>query len=355
MVNRVKHGGRFFIALKLDTKNKEESIYLSTHISSINHNKPLTSINISYFRITLTLSTSILSCKAKINMSKAKISVSNLEEKMSNLEEKIDRILGQLDSLGKTTTRRLEVIELKLSAIVALENNVAVMQKNVDGVVESQTFINEKYEAQEKIINNLINKNTALQKEMTSLSKNNKDKSMSIKQLNTNLNDLEQYGRREMVTVKGIPKLENENTDNLIVNLSKLIHVDLKIPDIAISHRTSVDKDAGIIVKFVSRRKRDEFFKNRKVLRDVDTSHLGFRQNSKIFINESLTQKNGDLLKKTRDLQKIRSLKFVWTKDGKIFARATEKSTTTNIKSVQDIEQFSSTLEYLVHPNSASA
>ena len=83
-----------------------------------------------------------------------------------------------------------------------------------------------------------------------------------IQVLPLDLNSLEQYGRKYMTDVKGIPRWHNEDTYKIVINFAKLINVQLSLSDIAVSHRTSTKEDVGIIVKFISSRKRDELAEN---------------------------------------------------------------------------------------------
>jgi len=53
------------------------------------------------------------------------------------------------------------------------------------------------------------------------------------------LNDLEQYGRWECLAFQCQAWSENENTDELITSVSKLIEMNLSAKDISVSHRLS--------------------------------------------------------------------------------------------------------------------
>lgn len=65
----------------------------------------------------------------------------------------------------------------------------------------------------------------------------------------------------------------------------------MELGDIEISHRISQDENAAIIVKFASRRIRNQFWENRKKTWDQTADVLGFKgSESYIYINESLQQ-----------------------------------------------------------------
>ena len=76
--------------------------------------------------------------------------------------------------------------------------------------------------------------------------------------LNQNqINNLEQYGRRQMINIFRVPRSDNEDTDEIVLDIAGKLGFDLYHEDIEVSHRTSSKNNAPIIVKFSSRRIRD--------------------------------------------------------------------------------------------------
>ena len=70
--------------------------------------------------------------------------------------------------------------------------------------------------------------------------------------------------------------------------------------DISVSHRIPSARDSvepAIIVKFVRREVRENFYRARKRLKSVSTADLEFSEAKKIYIHESLTQKNKERFK----------------------------------------------------------
>ena len=93
----------------------------------------------------------------------------------------------------------------------------------------------------------------------------------------------------------GIPWLHDEDTDNIAITLAKAIGSTITKEDIQISHRKSNKENANIIVKFLSRRSRNDFWVHRRNLKGKTVSDI-FPEieecRSKIFINENLTARN---------------------------------------------------------------
>ena len=328
LVDRVQYGGCVFHDLQ-NKVNNHECIRENTHFKS--------------YVIFLILYLNILTTLLNKNTRSCLL----FFIKMNKVEKKIDIILERLERIEKSTNDRLDLIEKKLSRMCQIENNIAVIEKNVEGVVKSQSFLSDQYENQKKTMDNLMKKNIKLEQEMNVVLQDNTKKIKKIEVLENEINHLEQYGRWDMLTLKGIPKQAGESTDDVIINVANMLEVDLSVRDIDISHRTSNNTDAGIIIKFNSRRKRNEIYGKRKNLKNKTVKELGFNSDNKIYINESLTQKNGDLLKKTRKLKESKQLKHIWTKNGSIFVRETDDAETYNIKSITDILEYANKLQPL--------
>ncbi|XP_066930801.1 uncharacterized protein [Clytia hemisphaerica] len=234
--------------------------------------------------------------------------------------------------------------ENAMASINKLESNYFILKENLDGVMKSQGFLDDKYEEQNKII-------AALDKELKLLIiENNKIKSTNTELTNTlkttkigvaknkqNINKMEQYGRREMVDVSGIPRQRNENTDSLVIQFAGLMGLTISKRDIAISHKVSASSEAPIIVKFVSRRVRNCFFERRKNLKDYRVKDLGINGcEQKIYVNESLTSENGATFRAAKaSLSKF--YKFIWTHNGVTFLKEDKDSVKTFARSVTDI------------------
>ena len=212
-----------------------------------------------------------------------------------------------------------------------LEKALAPLRKSIDEVKESEATANSKYDQ-------LLTKMTAYEEGMTALF--NENKSLKAELLNTtnqlkalkeSFNEPEQYSRRDCLEIRGIPKSGAwEDTNEIIVQLGQKIGVDLKKEDISTSHRlpTKVKADGerfmvppAIIVKFVSRDVREQIYRARKVLKDLTSQDLGYSEENRIFINESLTQSNKELFRDCLKVKKEKGFKFLWTNGGKIFMR----------------------------------
>ena len=103
-------------------------------------------------------------------------------------------------------------------------------------------------------------------------------KLISLKIFNEELkvDELEQYDRRQNLIFEGVPQFQNENVTEIILSLASKLNVNLTANDISIAHRLPVKRPRlksesnvtnrrhpGIIVRFISRQKRNEMYSNR--------------------------------------------------------------------------------------------
>jgi len=87
---------------------------------------------------------------------------------------------------------------------------------------------------------------------------------------------LEQYGHRENLEIHGIPKMKNENTNQIVKSMAKCLNVQLDDVHISTSHRLTQNSPTNqkntkgrkhatpppppIIVRFSNREKKNEIF-----------------------------------------------------------------------------------------------
>ena len=191
------------------------------------------------------------------------------------------------------------------------------------------TKMEEKMEAlftkQKQEIQDMMNANRAeiddLKQRLDTMKLQLLQKDSHIEELKMDLDDNEQYSRRNCLVISGLPKIKiNDNTDDIFMNLVHTMNLDQNITrkDIDRSHKIGKDKDiktnditvttSSMIVKFTS-------YNARKILYDERKSK---KKDSKIFISESLTKSRNELLYKCRELKREGRIQGCWTNDGNI-------------------------------------
>lgn len=130
-----------------------------------------------------------------------------------------------------------------------------------------------------------------------------------------------EYSRKNNIELHGIPWDANEDVYSLVCSVADAVNVSLDIDHIDIAHRLktrSSTKPPPIIVKFVTRWKKDEIMKAR-INKKIMAKDIGFQDSPlRIFINENLTPAKRILAMHARK-HFIEKGCTVWTNNGNIF------------------------------------
>ena len=253
------------------------------------------------------------------------------------INSRFDKLESLINDLKTSLTERYKELDVKLNE-----------------VIKSQSFLSDKYEEIITRLDAVEQEKCAQSVEITSL------KSQAIKSLNDiallqqEVNNLEQYTRRDCLEIRGIPIQEEETAEALnkiVQRIGEEMGVHVHDHDISISHRLpsgrkrstddSRTRDPNpIIVKFTNRKVREDFYRARIYLRGKSTEILGFQDHNKIFIAESLTPKNKELFHHCLNFKREKGYRFIWTQMGKIFLRKDHKSRKFYVSSVKDLEKL---------------
>lgn len=183
---------------------------------------------------------------------------------------------------------------------------------------------------------------------LTQIEKLKEENALLKKQLNDTqlqLDEHDQYGRRNTVELYGIPEKANEDATEIVINVGKALGMDINREMIDVSHRLKKPtgrNDGGIIVKFVRRTDKEELVRRRKVKRDLNTTNIGFPTNDVIYINQSLTPNRRKIYGAARRLKKERNYAYLWIDNaGNIKLRKQESDRYVYIlKTMDDVDKL---------------
>ena len=256
-------------------------------------------------------------------------STTNDNEKQPNLNNNVNQLVAQAIAVWKKEyqleieTLRAEVIEIK----------------------ESQAFIYNQYDSLKAEYDKLIEVNTLQKEEISNLkSQAAALKTQEIKD-SIKVDELEQYGRRQNLEIVGVPEKEDENTNAIVLEVAKMLDVDIMSSHISTSHRLPKKKASSrnnsgsspIIVRFTSRDIRNQIYANRKKARFVDLKNFSVSDTKNIFVNENLTPTRKQLFWKTKQEVKNNSWKYIWTHNGSVFVKKDDNASITAIKNELDL------------------
>lgn len=267
--------------------------------------------------------------------------------------------------MSTITTEQLSTILVeKLDEKLApLNSTVAELRKSLDEAIKHVKFVDAKYDDLLKKMKKddedrkaLWTENKTLKLAVQTLEKQHASLELQLRNHLTESNEKNQYDRRECLEVRGIPQHatpSEENTNAIIIEVGKLIGVDILDNDISVSHRLPQAKSykgknvgpSPIIVKFTRRSVKERLYGARKNLRNKTSSDLGYSEENKIYLAESLTEKNRELFKECLAEKKNLEFKFIWTNNGRIYLRENNDSPVFHIKNKDDIQKLKGSIQ----------
>ena len=223
------------------------------------------------------------------------------------------------------STSNFDTINSKLDLLIG---EVSKTNNRLEDLEKSVEYLHSEYR-------DMGTKTKALQTQVDSLA----ETLDSLKTLENRIEMYEHMDRAKLIELNGIPFAKNED---LFEGLEMILKKS-KIPDIDLSRDIDkvyrVKQSKRIVVKFLTTSKRETFFKHyRKNIPDI--SKLGFKGDSKIFINEILSTSQSKLYWQTRKFKTEHNFKFVWTFRQKIYLRKTVESDAIEIYKESDLDDL---------------
>ena len=231
---------------------------------------------------------------------------------------------GSPNPLNSEDEMITEIAEKPLTNIVMSHADLEVIGQQLTDTFQSKIELMVKSIADLVIPEIVKGVTTRLEKRVSALESENDSLRKRINQLENSLDSAEQYSRRNNLRISGLPETQNESTDDLVLAMSSAIGADMSIDDIDRSHRVgaknnksgetnSSSRPRDIIVKFVSYRSRDKFFRKRRGARSSGYNN--------VYVDEDLTRNRSLTLFKCRELKRQGRIQDAWTSDGKILVK----------------------------------
>ena len=194
-------------------------------------------------------------------------------------------------------------------------------------------------------INNSILVNSQIASNVDCLHEMVNANSSEIKASSIEVNNLGQYNRRNNLMVDNIEQTKDEDVEKKVLEVFNAIDgVVVEPSDISVAHRMPEKENSkvpAVIVRFTTRKKRNEVYYKKKEVSKIRKSSLSFNANPReIFISENLTVTNNEIFYEARQMKRRGLVKFAWTKHGKVHVRKYVNSKAFPIDTLQDLNRF---------------
>ena len=209
-----------------------------------------------------------------------------------------------------TKTQFDDVVSKMISkATEPLKAELHALKIEVEQLRESQKFVSNQNDDLTKTYSSVLQTYTQQKQDLTNLRKQTDDFSKRRCDDELKIDELEQYDRRQNLELQGIPLKNNEDITQITLDLAKQLDVELEEEDISIVYRLPpkqhmprltpkttgkpINRHPTVIVRFVSRQKRNETYANRFKAKSIEEFPVEGMQN--LFVNENLTQRRKQL------------------------------------------------------------
>ena len=139
------------------------------------------------------------------------MTVGNSEPTLKDVMQALVSIKSAVDG----TNNRLYSVEERIGKVEEKLCKVGELEFKIVSVEESQKYLSDRYDTQEKDIVEIKSTNSRLQKENEILWNKINFLTNGLADEQIKRNSLEQYGRREIIEISGIPQEANKNCIDL--------------------------------------------------------------------------------------------------------------------------------------------
>lgn len=216
-----------------------------------------------------------------------------------------------------------------------MEDRIAELQKSVE-------FLSAKYEESRTALSASEAENKKLREDNASLSLKCDLLSTQVTASQQRITQCEQYSRNMNLEIKGVSTCGDENLVDLLGKIGEKVGETITQSDIAKCHRVPVAKkqnEHNIVVQFAHRGKRDAVLEKARKKKLVG-GDLDLEGTNPICINEHLCPELKKLLGQAVARKREVGWKFVWVRNGNIFARRAERAPLLKVFSASDLAKM---------------
>lgn len=255
-------------------------------------------------------------------------------------------------STGQTPTEQhsaiLKVVAARLLQICDQLQVLSGLQPNIQSIQNELSDIKDNLSKKMEDMSDQISK---MESELKQIKAESKEKNNALERTIDNfkqdINDRDQFYLMNDVEITGIPEQKPENILHLVSLVATKVGMNLDERDVVFAYRAGVRRGNGdarsrpICVRLARKTVRDELLKSARVRRGITTADLNLPGDAHVlYINERMTQYNRQLFRKTREAGREKNWKFIWTREGKIYARQREGMVAHRIRNEQNINSL---------------
>ncbi|CAH3134571.1 unnamed protein product, partial [Porites lobata] len=234
----------------------------------------------------------------------------------SGMDTGIEEAIQMLSEESQEEPSLLEIKNILIDIQIQLST---ILKENIELRNEFEELKCSATDANKELKNTISSMNNRLKTMYQDLENQREE----TERLSEELDNLEQYSRKNSVEIHGIPQDAYTNTEQVVIKLAEALNITVEPEDIEISHK--INKGKAIIAKFVNHKAKARLYKERTKLKGVRLHDLfpGYPSsgNRRIYLNENLTPYRRELVEEANKRKHDGTLVSVWTLDGKVYVK----------------------------------
>lgn len=284
----------------------------------------------------------------------------SLQDISNLLDEKLGRKLNDILDTKLGDLRDTIALSVKTEFHSVIEKIKEEFTATTDFLTAQIQDLDNSVKLSERRIQSLEGENMSLRSEIHALKEKQSvfhsapELMASLTRLQDDLNYKEQQSLLNDVEINGIPEFDGESVIHLVKTTASKLGSELEDRDIISATRAGPKRTKGpredpdkpprprpIVVRLARQSLRDNLIKSSRSRRGTTSDGFGLpvHEPNKISVFERLTKVNRDLFFLVRKAGKDKEWSYIWTNNGRIFARKTDTSRIHNFRNENDYVQ----------------
>ena len=195
----------------------------------------------------------------------------DIQKNLNKNTDTFSQIMVNMEDIKK---QQEEIKKEFLSFKTNTQVSIKALEVNQQKLTESQQFINAESEVCKSNQKTTEERANSAEAKIVNLNAQRESFHETLREEQNRINNLEQYGRRNMIEISNISLKKDENLQSIITALAKNMEIkDFTYEmDVDVAHRlnTKLTPPPGIVM-FRSRTKRNDFYEKRKPLKNINS------------------------------------------------------------------------------------
>lgn len=179
-------------------------------------------------------------------------------------------------------------------------------------------------------------------KKLVELENDNSNLKTTVESLKARVEELEQRSRNCNIEITNIPETTREDPVLVVVKIGEALGVVNPESAIQVAHRVpSKRSPKPLIVNFVSRKHREEWMQAYRKKKGLSAEEINNNfPKQRVYINDHLAPHMKRLFGEVKSCAKQQQIKYVWSRDGKIYVKKDDNHKVLKINSIQDMNKI---------------